>query len=166
MARTSYRRSLPVLASRQRVLSRRVMKLFRDPRWEVGLFPSIGLLVLRLGAGAMMAIAHGVPKLLKLLGDAPIRFADPFGLGMTTSLALAVFGELVCGVLLALGLGTRAAALPFAFTMLVAIFHAHAADPWSDKEHAFLFLVPAITLALTGAGKLSLDHLIARRSAR
>ena len=82
------------------------------------------------------------------------------------SLGLATFGELVCGVLIALGLGTRLAAIPFAFTMLVAMFVAHAADPWSDKEHAFLFLVPAITLMLTGPGRYSLDALIAARRAK
>jgi putative oxidoreductase len=138
-------------------------KMLRDPRLEVGLVPSIGLLALRLGAGTSMALAHGWPKLGRLLGDEPIRFADPFGLGVTASLVLAVFGELVCGVLIALGFGTRLAVIPFAITMLVAMFHAHAADPWGDKEHAFLFLVPAVTLLLTGPGRLSLDALIAKR---
>lgn len=138
-------------------------KLLHDPRLEVGLIPSIGLLALRLGAGISMALAHGWPKLGKLLGDEPIRFADPFGLGEPASLALAVFGELICGALIALGLGTRLAVIPFAITMLVAIFHAHAADPWGDKEHAFLFLVPAVTLLFTGPGRLSLDALLAKR---
>lgn len=139
------------------------MKIPGDPKLEVGPVPSAGLLVLRLGTGLSMAIAHGWPKLERLLGEGPIRFADPFGLGPASSLALATFAELACGLLLALGLGTRLAAVPFAFTMLVAIFHVHGDDPWSDKEHAFLFLVPAIVLAITGPGRYSLDHLIARR---
>jgi putative oxidoreductase len=138
-------------------------KMLRDPRLEVGLVPSIGLLALRLGVGTSMALAHGWPKLGKLLGDDPIRFTDPFGIGDTASLALAVFGELVCGSLIALGLGTRLAVIPFATTMLVAIFHAHGVDPWGDKEHAFLFLVPAITLLFTGPGRLSLDAIFATR---
>jgi putative oxidoreductase len=139
------------------------MKILRDARFEVGMIPSLGLLILRLGTGLTMAIAHGSGKLERLLGPDPIRFADPFGIGETPSLALAVLGELVCGVLLAIGLGTRLAAIPFAITMLVAILHAHAADPWSDKEHAFLFLVPALTLLLTGPGRFSIDHVIAKR---
>jgi putative oxidoreductase len=125
--------------------------------------PSVGILLLRIGTGLTMAVAHGWPKLSRLVGDDPIRFADPFGLGATASLALTTFGELVCGLLLAVGLGTRLAAIPFAITMLVAIFHAHGGDPWSDKEHAFLFLVPAIAILITGPGRLSLDHLIMRR---
>lgn len=139
------------------------MKIVGDPRLEVGLVPSAGLLILRLATGLTMAVAHGYPKLGRLLGEAPVRFADPFGLGPTPSLVLATFGELVCGILIALGLGTRLAAIPFAFTMLVAIFHAHWDDPWSDKEHAFLFLVPALALILTGPGRFSIDALLAKR---
>ncbi|UJR81099.1 DoxX family protein [Sandaracinus amylolyticus] len=136
-----------------------------DARLEVGVVPSAGLLLLRVGVGMTMAIAHGWPKLERFMGPEP-RFADPFGLGEVPSLALAIFGELVCGVLIALGLGTRLAAIPFAFTMLVAVFVAHAADPWSDKEHAFLFLVPAIALMITGPGRYSIDAWIAARRRR
>lgn len=120
---------------------------------------SAGLLLLRAGIGIAMALGHGWPKLQRLLGDAPIKFSDPFGVGAEVSLGLAVFGELVCGLLIALGLFTRLAVLPFAFTMLVAIFVAHASDPWAKKELAFMFLVPALTLLLTGPGRLSLDWL-------
>lgn len=130
---------------------------------EVGVVPSVGLLVLRAAVGLTMALSHGLAKLQNALSDAP-QFADPFGLGQVPSLWLAIFGELVCGVLLALGLGTRLAAIPFAFTMAVAVLVAHAADPWSDKEHAFMFLVPAVALLLTGPGRFSIDHLIASRT--
>lgn len=141
------------------------MKFWRDARFEVGPIPSAGLLVMRLGTGLTMAAAHGWGKLGRLLSDSP-TFADPIGLGVVPSLAMATFAELVCGVLIAIGLATRLAAIPFAITMLVAILVAHGGDPWSDREHAFLFLVPAIALVITGPGRYSLDHLIARRSPR
>ncbi len=124
--------------------------------------PSLGLLILRAGAGLSMAIAHGYPKLERALSENP-QFADPIGIGVVPSLWLAIFGELVCGVLIALGLGTRLAAVPFAITMLIAITIAHASDPWGEKEHAFLFLVPAITLMMTGPGRYSIDHWLSRR---
>ncbi len=124
---------------------------------------SLGLLVLRVGAGVTMAIMHGLPKVGRLLGAAPIKFADPFGLGAPASLALASFGEFVCGLLIAIGLFTRAAAVPLAFTMSVAAFHAHAGDPWAKREPAFMFLVPAVALFFAGPGRYSLDAWLRRR---
>lgn len=110
-----------------------------------------------------MAIVHGLPKVGRLLGAAPIKFPDPFGLGASVSLALASFGEFVCGLLIAVGLFTRAATLPLAFTMLVAMFYAHASDPWSKREPAFMFLVPTLALLLAGPGRYSLDAWLKRR---
>ena len=46
--------------------------------------------------------------------------------------------------------------------MAVAAFGAHAGDPISDKEHALLFLVPFLVLALMGGGRYSLDHRVGR----
>jgi putative oxidoreductase len=132
-----------------------ISKLLRGP--EHASLASAGLLILRLGIGLSMAFAHGLPKLQKLLGDDAVKFSDPFSLGARTSLALATFGELVCALLIAVGFLTRLAVVPFAFTMLVAILYAHGDDPWSKKEHAFLFLVPAIALFCTGPGKYSVD---------
>lgn len=121
----------------------------------------LGLLVLRVGVGGLMAFSHGLPK---LLGFAQMSksFANPLGVGPTLSLTLAIFGELVCGALLALGLFTRLAAAPFVFTMLVAAFVVHADDPFAKKEFALLFAIPGLALMLTGAGRLSLDQLVRR----
>lgn len=123
-----------------------------------------GLLILRVTVGLMMLIAHGLPKLGKF-GDDPIQFADPIGLGVTLSLAMAVFAEVGCSALLALGVLTRAVAVPLLFTMLVAAFVVHAEDPWSRKEFALLYAIPYITLILTGPGRFSLDHKFFRRAA-
>lgn len=130
---------------------------------EVGRWPSIGLLVLRAGAGLSMALGHGLGKFQKLVAGGPIKFADPFHIGPTASITLAVVGELVCGLLLALGLGTRLATLPFGFTMVVALVHVHRADPFGTMEKAVLYLVVALTLFFTGPGRFSLDHVLSRR---
>jgi putative oxidoreductase len=137
-------------------------------RWKslpVALDPttSLGLLILRLGTGVTMALMHGLPKVGRLFGSAPIKFADPFGIGAPLSLALASFGEFVCGLLVALGLFTRAAAVPLAFTMVVAAFYAHAGDPWNKREPAFMFLVPSLALLFTGPGRYSLDAWLKKR---
>ncbi len=120
-------------------------------------FPAdLGLLLLRLCAGIGMVGAHGWPKLSRF-AELSGGFADPLGVGSTTSLALAIFAEVGCGMLLAVGLGTRLAAIPLAFTMAIAAFVVHAGDPWARKELALAYLVIYVALALTGAGRFSID---------
>jgi putative oxidoreductase len=116
----------------------------------------LGLLLLRLGTGLLMA-THGYDKLLNLLAGNSADFPDPLGVGPTFSHVLAVGGEFFCSVLLALGLLTRPAALGLIATTLTIAFGVHGADPLSDKEHALLFLIPALALLLTGPGRFSLD---------
>ena len=103
-----------------------------------------------------MAYSHGWGKLQKLLsGD--MGFADPIGIGEELSFVLTVFAEFLCGILVALGLFTRAALIPLMITMAVAVFIVHADDPFSKQEFGLLFLVPYVTLFLAGPGKFSLD---------
>jgi putative oxidoreductase len=116
------------------------------------------LLLLRLTFGGLMIINHGWRKLLKLLNEDPIKFADPIGIGTEASLWLAVFGEVICPILLILGLFTRLAAVPALITMLVAAFVVHGTDPFGDKEGALLFAVPYLVLLLSGPGRYSLDY--------
>lgn len=123
---------------------------------------SLGLLVLRVGVGAMMAAGHGWGKLLTF-GSRSGSFPDPLGVGSEASLALVVFAELLCSIFLVLGLATRLAALPPLFTMLTAAFFIHADDPWAKKEMALLYAVPFLTLLLAGGGRYSLDVLLWHR---
>lgn len=123
---------------------------------------SVGLLVLRIAAGAMMMV-HGYAKLAGY-GEMSAEFPDPLGVGHATSLVLAIFGELVCGALLLPGLFTRLAAVPYAFTMVVAGLIVHADDPWNRKELAVLFLVVGVVIAITGPGRFSVDALLASKA--
>ena len=116
----------------------------------------LGLLFLRLASGGMMAYSHGWGKLQKMLGG-DMSCADPIGMGEEASLVLTVFAEFVCGILVALGLFTRAALIPLIITMVVAVFIIHAEDPFSKQEFGLLYLVPYLTLFLAGPGKLSFD---------
>ena len=74
------------------------------------------------------------------------------------SLIMAIGAEVGCSILLILGLGTRLAVIPLAFTMLVALFVVHAEDPWKVKELAAIYLLVYASLLLTGPGQFSLDH--------
>jgi putative oxidoreductase len=115
------------------------------------------LLIFRLAFGGFMIIGHGWPKLLRLLGDEPVKFMDFMGLGPTVSLALATFAELGCALLIMVGLYTRLALLPLIFTMLVAIIGRHWGDPFGLVEKALMYLFAYLGILLTGPGWFSLD---------
>ena len=122
----------------------------------------LGLLVLRIALGGMM-LTHGWPKLGRLL-ETPEKFADPIGLGPEITLALAVFSEFVCAILIMLGAWTRLASIPFLATMLVAAFIVHGDDPFKKQELALLYGAGALALALTGPGRMSVDAWWAKRA--
>ena len=122
----------------------------------------LGLLVLRVTTGLMMAIAHGWGKFLKVVtGD--FAFADPIGIGQAPSLILTAGAEFICAILLALGVKTRWMAVPLAFAMFVAAFVHHLDDPWQKKEFALLYAIPFVVLAITGGGRYSLDKMWSRK---
>ncbi len=107
---------------------------------------------------ACLLLTHGFPKLQRLLSGAEIQFANPYGLGMTTSLVLVTFAEFVCSILVILGLATRLATIPIMITMATAAIIAHADDPFGVKEKPLLFLVCFAFIFIVGAGKYSLDR--------
>jgi len=115
--------------------------------------------VLRIVAGAMFAL-HGAQKILGVLtppGQQPAVGSQIWFGGII---------ELVGGILIALGLFTRPAALLASGTMAVAYFQFHwklALDGWkflpivNDGELAVLYCFLFLVFAVSGAGALSLD---------
>lgn len=137
---------------------------------------SIGLLVARVGFGLSMAWGHGWPK-IRDWSEISSAFPDPLKIasipGMEAiaspmSLGLAIFAELICGVLLAWGLLGRLVALPLAFTMGVAVWVVHAGEPIfaapgeANSELAFIYLIAYVALLITGPGRFSIDDLLNR----
>lgn len=119
----------------------------------------LSLLILRIAGGALM-LTHGVGKMEALFGTDPIQFPDPIGLGATTSLALAVFAEVLCALFLIIGFATRFSALPLLITMFVAVFIIHSADPFAKQELPLIYGSIYLVLLIAGAGKFSIDNLI------
>lgn len=119
----------------------------------------VGLLVMRLWAGAVMVYAHGWGKLMTF--SEQIERRDGF-MGMPGELAasLLVFSEVFCAALLAIGLATRIVSVPLLVTMLIAAFVAHAGDPFGDRELALFFGTAYLMFICTGPGKYSLDTVI------
>lgn len=122
---------------------------------------SVGLLVLRVAVGCFMLV-HGWQKLTGF-SEMADTFPDPIGMGSRLSLISAIGAEFGCSLLLIVGLATRLAAIPLAFTMVVALFVVHAADPWQRKELAAIYLSVYAVLICTGAGRYSLDYLLAKK---
>jgi len=116
------------------------------------------LLLLRVWYGASLLLLHGWDKVMNFSTMARM-FPDPFGIGKTPSLVLAVLGEAVCPVLIVLGLFTRVAALGAGTTMLVAFWFAHGAKLKGDGngELAFMYLGVFAALFVAGAGRFSVD---------
>lgn len=140
--------------------------LFQYAQWmdekRRSMYTSIGLLILRLGVGALM-VTHGWGKLANF-GEMATRFSDPLGLGSTVTLVLVVFAEFFCALLVMLGAVTRLAVIPLIINMSVIAFVVHADDPWQRQEFALLFLIPFLTLLFTGPGQFSIDGLIRWRT--
>jgi putative oxidoreductase len=118
-----------------------------------------GLLVLRLWLGATMMLNHGRGKLMGFSQMAD-KFADPIGLGPSVSLSMAIFAEVVCAILVALGLLTRFAALVLVILTGVAFFlvHGRALSGPGSGELAFIYLAGFLTIFLTGPGRFSIDR--------
>lgn len=124
--------------------------------------PDFGLLIFRLFIGLTMAFAHGWGKLPppQMLVDGLSSMGFPLPIFFAWCAALS---EFLGGLMIAAGLWTRLAAASLAFTMAVAAFVAHAADPFDKKEMALLFLFSSLLLIFQGGGALSLDRVLRKK---
>ncbi|ATB32081.1 DoxX family protein [Melittangium boletus] len=123
---------------------------------------ALGWTLVRVVFGLTLALAHGLPK---VMGDMS-RFAAgveqlgfPYPLFFAWCAALA---EFLGGLLVALGLLTRPAALFAAFTMGVALYR-HRADPFGNMEMSILYLSVMLSALFTGGGPYSVDAKLRRR---
>lgn len=127
----------------------------------------IGLFVLRVWTGLALAFGHGISKIPPgqqfIEGTADLGFPLP-----AVSAWMAALGEFAGGILLALGLLTRPAALWIMCVMGTAAFMVHWNDPLFTtggpaKEMALLFFAPAFCLLMTGSGRTGIDQFLSGR---
>jgi putative oxidoreductase len=130
-----------------------------------GVAANLGLLIGRLGWGLMLALLHGLGKLPPserfIGGVETLGFPAPALFAWAAALA-----EFAGGLLVAIGLLTRPAALAIVFTMCVAAFLRHGADPMDKKELALVYLAFGLLYLFIGAGRYSIDWLISRKRRR
>lgn len=122
---------------------------------------NIGKLILRIGIGGML-LFHGVSKAMHGIGFVEGMLAAQ---GMPSFLAYGVYvGEIIAPLMLILGFQTRIAGMIIAFNMMVAMLLVHTKDILSVTEQGawgielpMLYFVGALTVALIGAGRYSMD---------
>jgi len=122
---------------------------------------NVALLALRLWLGLAMLLNHGLGKLTGF-GEMSQKFPDLLHIGSPANLALVVFAEFFCSILLVFGLLTRFAGLVLGINMAVAFLIAHGGKLTGEGngELAFIYLAGYVTLLIAGAGKFSTDKAI------
>ncbi len=117
-------------------------------------------------------MAHGAQKLFGWFGGYGLegtgQWMTSIGLGPGMLMAfLAGSAEFFGGLFILLGLLTRPAAMALVFTMLVAIFSVHFANGLFMSNNGYEFglalLAASASLVFSGAGKASLDTMIAKK---
>ena len=114
------------------------------------------LLASRMIFGGLL-FSHGIAKWSNF-DTMSTMFPDPLGIGSSASLSLAIFGEVICS----LGF-YRLALIPMIFTMCIAFFVIHGADPFAVKELALVYLAIFVLMYIAGPGNYSVDRLIAKK---
>lgn len=123
------------------------------------------LTLIRIAVGIVF-IAHGYQKLF-IYGHAGVtgamaQMGIPFP---ALSAWLIALTEFFGGLALLLGLFTRVAALPIAFSMIIALLQVHLKGGFflpAGFEYVFTLLFANISLAVGGGGALALDNVIFR----
>jgi len=118
------------------------------------------LLLIRIALGFVFFQA-GLGKFMNF--ERTVGFFASLGIPMVTlNTALAVAVELVGGLMLIVGIGTRLITLPLAFVMVVALITAHIDEVKTLTDlfgqQTFSYMLTFLLLSSIGAGKYSLDH--------
>lgn len=120
---------------------------------------------------SIIFMAHGSQKLFGWFGGYGLEGTGQWlaSIGMEPGIVMAFLagsGEFFGGLLILIGLLTRPAAAVLAFTMIVAIFSVHIDNGLFLSNNGYEFglalLAAAVSLAISGAGKLSIDDMVSK----
>ena len=130
---------------------------------------SISLGLIRVMVG-LVFLAHGLQKIFVFHYPGVVGAFQQMGIPAPgISAALAMTAETLGGLLLLTGFYTRLAALPVAFTMLVAIAQVHLHHGFFAQgggfEYPLTLLVANLAFVIGGGGAFALDNLRVRKSA-
>lgn len=126
----------------------------------LGFGGDLAVLLLRLTTGLTLALLHGVTA-IRDFQNGNYDYPDPLNLGGKFSLLLmGIINEFVFGMMLALGLLTRLAALALTLGFSIAYFIHHSNDSFRDLQLPMMYLSASACVLLAGPGKFSLDKKI------
>ncbi|WP_039035079.1 DoxX family protein [Shewanella sp. ECSMB14102] len=137
-------------------------------RTDAGFAP----LALRLPIGITF-MAHGAQKLIGWFGGYGLEGTGQWmtSIGLTPGYLMALMAgssEFFGGLLLIIGLLVRPTSAVLAFTMLMAIVTVHLDNGLFMSNNGYEFglalLAATVSLAISGAGKLSVDNMIASKT--
>jgi putative oxidoreductase len=123
-----------------------------------------GTTLLRIAVGTVF-VAHGAQKLFQMGPSGLAGFFGQIGIPFPELNAYFIIAaELLGGMAMIAGLGTRILGALFAAIMVVAIATVHGSAGFflpNGYEYTLVLLAGSITLALQGAGAFALDNVIA-----
>lgn len=130
-------------------------------------YPDLGLLALRSWVG-LIGVLHGAQKLFGAFGGPGIKGFAGYLESMnvpapTASAVMAGLAEFAGGLLIALGIVPRLAAVPFLITMIVGANTAHAGKFFAQNgggEYAYTIAAILLALILTGPGRLTVPAIL------
>ena len=132
--------------------------------------PGWGLAVVRIVTGIVFFV-HGLQKLTEFGFGGFAGFLTQLGIpGASVAAVVVILVELLGGLALILGIGTRFVAIPLAIDMLVALLTVHLPAGFfvqnGGYEFVLLLLAANIALLLGGSGAFALDNLFGRTAGR
>jgi putative oxidoreductase len=132
--------------------------------------PQAGLALLRIWTGATLFLRHGWEKQPAHWAQFMAHFPNPIGIGSHPSFLIAFVSDLICSILLIIGLETRWAALFSLGNIFVAWAFVHhfaffGKGPGSDHgELMVLYMGALLTILIAGPGAGSVDGILSRRA--
>ncbi|MBD8150864.1 DoxX family protein [Pseudomonas fluorescens] len=121
---------------------------------------AIGLLFLRVSGALFLLWVHGLPKLLNYSEQLKL-IEDPFHLGASVTLWLAIFAEVLCPVLIVAGVLVRLACLPILAVLVIALLVVHPQWTLFEGQFGWLLMIIFTSILIAGPGRLTLGHRVA-----
>lgn len=117
----------------------------------------LGLLFLRASGALFLLWVHGLPKLLNYSEQLKL-IEDPFHLGAHVTLLLAIFAEVLCPLLILVGVLVRLACLPILAVLLIAMVVVHPEWTLFEGQFGWLLLILFTSVLIAGPGRFVLGQ--------